>query len=206
MHGRVLFLTLVLSTIMHPVWAQEENAALLRLSSDPDPAEQTHLRASLNKHLLNLEGYVGISEEQLQALLGQPQRTEIQAEGIPEREALLWFYDFELTDAHVVHWRVALQNERVVGIQVATTQNPDPIYAGALDFLKEGGSTVGHAGNHLNRKVARRADLTWQVDLMDSVFGKAAVLEIGTVKYSTCDIVWDLEKLRGTDGFGNPLL
>ena len=47
--------------------------------------------------------------------------------------------------------------------------------------------------------------MIWQVDLTEAEFGAAAILEIGTVKYSTCDLVWDLEKLRETDGFGNAL-
>ena len=100
---------------------------------------------------------------------------------------------------------MALQNERVVGIQVVTTKDPEPIYVGSLAFLEEGGTTIFRGSGSEHRKMTRRRDLIWQVDLTEAEFGAAAVLEIGTVKYSTCDLVWDLEKLRETDGFGNAL-
>lgn len=200
--GLVLIFALSLTTCF--ALAQDTAEANLLVVNEVEE-EEALLRESLKQHFASLEDYIGITQQRLQELLGEPARTAVVARGVLEHEAVLWYYDFRIAESNLVHWRVALQNKRVVGIQIATTEHPAATYAAAIDFLKEGGSTVGHAAGHENRKVARRGDMIWQVDRVQHVFGDAAVLEVGTVKYSTCELVWDLEKLRGTDGFGRPL-
>lgn len=167
--------------------------------------DEINARLSFSQHFLDLEEYVGISQDQLVDRLGEPMTTSVESKGIEEREALLWYYEIGVTNESVVRWRVALQNARVVGIQVVTGDDPYILYSDAVNFLIEGKSTVGRAAGSQYRKVARRKDLIWQVDFTNQESGDRAVLEIGTVKYSTCPLVWAVEGLRGTDGFGNPI-
>ena len=95
-------LTFALSLAALPVLAQDVSESS-QFSLQGFGVEEAHLHESLKQHLENLEGYVGLYQGQLRELLGKPQRSGVEAEGVPEREALLWFYDFQLTDSNVVH-------------------------------------------------------------------------------------------------------
>ncbi len=203
MFRSLLLLLLACFCIQLPLLAQDAATSPSALAGMQ--TAEVDLNTSLRQHLLDLEKYVGMYQSELEELLGQPLRTEVQREGVAEREAQLWFYSFELMDSHQAHWRIALQNERVVGLAVATTEDPERIYAGTIAFMGENNQTVGNASGYENRKVARRGNLIWDVNLANEVYGRAAIVNVGTVKYKTCDKVWDIKRLHGTDGFGNPL-
>lgn len=158
-------------------------------------------------YLDSLEAYVGLTLDEFRQIFGDPVQTEVQAEGIPEREALLWFYEIELADSNVVQWRVASQYDRVIGIQIVPTSNEEELIERTLQFIKEGGTTIGSSSSSATRPsyVTRRGDLIWMFGWAGVGAMEFARIRIGTVKYSTCDLIWDTEQLRGTDGFGNPI-
>ncbi|MEQ9103462.1 MAG: hypothetical protein RIE53_02055 [Rhodothermales bacterium] len=86
------------------------------------------------------------------------------------------------------------------------TSNGEEIIEETLQFIKEGGTTIGTASSATRKSyVTRRGDLIWNFGWTGVGAMEFARIRIGTVKYSTCDLIWDTEQLRGTDGFGNPI-
>lgn len=198
------FLVLVLLSLLAG-GAQAQERSEWRL---PSPATDIQTFTPLET-VAHLEQYVGAMGEEVRADFGSPSKTTVEREGIDEREATLWYYEWFTGDAKRAHLRFALQDGRVVGVEALTTEDEEVLYAAGRYYVATGGSDWTRAGNPpetwWDMYAARRGDTMWQIHFTPTPAGRAGVLRIGTVKYATCDFVWDVEGLRGTDGFGNDL-
>ena len=178
-----------------------------------DVEEQTNPAGLLDplEAIQQFEGLVGSYTPEILERFGQPDSVTSEHLDIEEREAELWYYKWAIEGAEKAHLRFAIQNDRVVGAEMLDTEQEDVLYSAARYHVALNGSTwtpstgieerLGAKGLY----GARKGDLFWGIHYLQTPVGRAGVIRVGTVKYMTCDLAWETEGLRGTDGFGNPL-
>jgi hypothetical protein len=185
---RITTLAFVLALLAAPAIAQESTGA-------------TELCASAVTYL---DGYVGLTADQLRQTLGEPGSESVEHVGEGEREAELWYYNAESSDGERVGWRFAIQHDRVTGAEFFTASEPDCHHAAALEFVESKGSTwTPGLSMYGPTEVARAEDRVWEVGFVEEGDGRSTRTEVGTTKYQMCQVAWDVEGLWGTDGFGN---
>lgn len=151
-----------------------------------------------------LDGYVGLTADQLRQTLGEPGSESVEHVGEGEREAELWYYNVEAPDGERVGWRFAVQHDRVTGAEFFTASQPECHHAAALEFIESKGSTwTPGLSPYGPTEVARSGNRVWEVGFVEGDDGRSARIEVGTPKYQMCQMAWDVEGLWGTDGFGN---
>ena len=159
---------------------------------------------SFVRRMKDFEDYIGTPIENLQEKFGIPIDTVIEKNVIEERDALVLYYEFPVSEQAKVYLKAATQYGKVVGLQLSSEPNAELLYSSSRFLLSSRGiSLTPLASENPTRYAARTGDLGWTIGFEQTDGGVAGVVNVGTIKYMWCDLAWDTEDLWGTDGLGN---
>jgi len=152
------------------------------------------------------EDLIGTPEDKIKDLFGEPIDVEFKQRAIDERDAMVYYFEYPVSELSNIYLNATVQHGKLVGIQLSSRENAELIYSSTRYLLASRGIEWTPGGKSRDRYVARSGRYRlWQIDFKHPYHGRTAVINVGTYKYSMCELAWDIENLWGTDGFGNPI-
>jgi len=157
-----------------------------------------------------LSGYeelIGLSENDIPKHFGTPIDTTFENKAIDERDATVYYFEYPLGELENIYMKTSVQYGKLVGIQISSRENEELLYSSARFLLASRGIDWTPSRNQRGRTHFARSGkhLMWQIQFDQNYYGRTGIINIGTVKYSTCELVWDNEHLWGEDGLGNKI-
>lgn len=150
------------------------------------------------------EDLIGVPVSDIPDEFGVPVDTVLEEGSIDERDALVYYFEYPVSEYTNIYLKAATQYGKIVGLQLSSTPNAELVYSSARFLIASRGLSWTPGGlDELQYHAARSGDLVWQIGFKQEQYGKTAVVNVGTLKYSWCDLAWDAEDLWGKDGFGN---
>lgn len=152
------------------------------------------------------EDLIGTPEDKLPELFGTPVDTTFEKGAIDERDATVYYFEYPVSEMTRIYLNAAVQHGKMVGMQISSRENEELLYSSAR-FLLAGRGIDWTPIAGLNHGYAARSGehLLWQINFEQTYYGRVGVVNVGTIKYSKCELAWDVENLWGTDGLGNKL-
>lgn len=156
--------------------------------------------------LATFEDLIGTPEDELKGLFGEPIDVEFKKGAIDERDATVYYFEYPVSELSNIYLNATVRHGKLVGIQLSSRENAELIYSSTRYLLASRDIDWTPSGKNRYKHTARSGRYRlWQIDFKQTYHGRTAVINVGTYKYSVCELAWDIENLWGTDGFGNPI-
>ena len=155
----------------------------------------------------NYENYIGTDKTNMvHSSFGIPLDSLFVENGLSNGSVWFYYYDYPLSDYTHIYLQVAVQDNKVVGLQLSSQPNGDLVYSSARFYIASRGgewSNLTEKNSGITGYAAFQNDtLVWQIGYVIGYAGRNGVVNIGTIPYANSGQIWNTETFWGEDGIG----